>query len=77
MCYTATKKSLAEMPAYVKVPVIISYVFVVHFGLSYFMVAFTLLTFQRFHKVGKKTSLYYSYQRSDMETRRQGLFGSY
>lgn len=53
MCYTVTNKSLAEMPAYVKIPVIISYVFVVHLGLSYFMVAFTLLTFQRFHKVGE------------------------
>ncbi|XP_020602607.1 lysophospholipid acyltransferase 5-like [Orbicella faveolata] len=57
MCYTVTKKSLAEMPAYVKIPVIISYVFVVHFGLSYFMVAFTLLTFQRFHRVWR--SIYY------------------
>ena len=54
MCYAVTKKSLAEMPAYVKIPVIISYVFVVHFGLSYFMVAFTLLTFQRFHRVGEE-----------------------
>ena len=53
MCYAVTKKSLAEMPAYVKIPVIISYVFVVHFGLSYFMVAFTLLTLQRIHRVGE------------------------
>ena len=76
MCYTVTKKSLAEMPAYVKIPVIINYVFVVHFGLSYFMVAFTLLTFQRFHKVDHGiNSVSYSYQRSVMETRRQGLFG--
>jgi len=53
MCYTATKKSLAEMPAYVKIPVIISYVFVVHFVLSYFTVAFSLLTFQRTHRVSE------------------------
>ena len=51
MCYAVTKKSLVEMPVYVKIPVIICYAFVVHFGLSYFMVAFSLLTFQRFHKV--------------------------
>ena len=53
MCYTVTKKSLAEMPAYVKIPVIISYVFVVHFVLSYFTVAFSLLTFQRTHRVSE------------------------
>lgn len=53
MCYTVTKKSLAEMPAYVKIPVIITYVFTVHFGLSYFMVAFVLLTVPRFHRVGE------------------------
>ncbi|KAL9970371.1 hypothetical protein ACROYT_G022734 [Oculina patagonica] len=57
MCYTVTKKSLAEMPAYVKIPVIITYVFVVHFGLSYFMVAFVLLTVPRFHRVWR--SVYY------------------
>ena len=53
MCYAVTKKSLPEMPAYVKIPVILTYAFVVHFGLSYFMVAFNLLTIPRFHRVGK------------------------
>ncbi|KAJ7382662.1 Lysophosphatidylcholine acyltransferase 3 [Desmophyllum pertusum] len=58
MCYAVTKKSLPEMPAYVKIPVILTYAFVVHFGLSYFMVAFNLLTIPRFHRIWR--SIYYT-----------------
>lgn len=51
MCYTVTKKPLMEMPAYIKIPVIVVYVPIVLFGIGYFNVAFNLLTFPRFHEV--------------------------
>lgn len=54
MCNTVTKKPLSEMPAYVKFPVISTCMFIVHFGLAYFMVSFNLLIVSRFHRVGKR-----------------------
>ncbi|XP_074625933.1 lysophospholipid acyltransferase 5-like isoform X1 [Acropora palmata] len=57
MCYTVTKKPLREMPAYIKIPVIVVYVPIVLFGIGYFNVAFNLLTFPRFHELW--VSLYY------------------
>lgn len=57
MWYTVTKKPLSEMPAYVKLPVILTSTFIVHFGLAYFLVSFNLLTVSRFHKVW--SSIYY------------------
>ena len=51
MCYTVTKKPLREMPAYIKIPVIVVYVPIVLFGIGYFNAAFNLLTFPRFHEV--------------------------
>lgn len=57
MCNTVTKKPLSEMPAYVKFPVISTCMFMVHFGLAYFMVPFNLLIVSRFHRVW--SSIYY------------------
>ena len=53
MCNTVVQKPLAGMPAYVKIPVIAGYWFIMMFGLGYCNVAFNLLSFQRFHRVRK------------------------
>ncbi|KAM7444465.1 Lysophosphatidylcholine acyltransferase 3 [Porites harrisoni] len=57
MCYTMAQKPLAATPAYVKIPVIAGYWFIMMFGLGYCNVAFNLLSFQRFHRIW--WSLYY------------------
>ena len=51
MCYTVAQKPLAATPAFVKIPVIAGYWFIMMFGLGYCNVAFNLLSFQRFHRV--------------------------
>ena len=51
MCYTVAQKPLAATPAFVKIPVIAGYWFIMVFGLGYCNVAFNLLSFQRFHRV--------------------------
>ena len=53
MCYTVAQKPLAATPAFVKIPVIAGYWFIMMFGLGYCNVAFNLLTFKRFHGVRK------------------------
>ena len=60
MCNTVAQKPLAATPAYVKIPVIAGYWFIMMFGLGYCNVAFNLLSFQRFHRVRKLLVCEYS-----------------
>ena len=60
MCYTVAQKPLAATPAFVKIPVIAGYWFIMMFGLGYCNVAFNLLSFQRFHRVRKLLVCEYS-----------------
>ena len=71
MCHTVTKTPLVQMPAYVKIPVIGVYMFIVLFGLGYCNVAFNLLTFQRYNRVGNSFVLGYLFGVGAAE---QGLF---
>ena len=66
MCYTVAQKPLAATPAFVKIPVIAGYWFIMMFGLGYCNVAFNLLTFKRFHGVRIKTlnNLFCEYSRN-------------